>query len=178
MYVFSKTINGKETIALFARVKSEWRVITDNTDSCLTIDLYMKDFETNERTQWIHRIETEVLPHVERDPAKYEAAVDRMERMMLHASYVIKNRETFQANGLLAYGPPANESVIRRYNTIVERFSEHVKVVESFGITADITDDMAKAQKIIATAFVLSEQEKQQEKGGLNGIAGTTSFTN
>lgn len=178
MYVFSKTIDGKETIALFARVNSEWRVITDNTDSCLTIDLYMKDFKTNKRTQWIHQIETQVLPHVEKDPAKYEAALDRMERMLLHASYVIKNRETFQANGLLSYGPPGNESVIRRYNTIVERFSEHVKAVEAFGVTADTTDDMAKAQKIIATAFVLSEQEKQQKKGGLNGITGTTFFAN
>lgn len=177
MYEFLKTIDGEDVSAMFMRKGSDWYVQVNADEAKPTLDLYLNDFKDNPVTQWIHRIESSALPLIERDPESYLKVKTAMSTMLVHASDVVKNRKTLEDSGLLCYGPITQQASRARIERIMESFAEHVNNLEKFGVSGDLTNSTTKANEIIATAFVLSQEEKTNEKGGENDTGNFTKTT-
>lgn len=178
MYEFSKTIDDELVSVLFERQNGEWHVQVGVEDMVPTLDLYTKDFATNPVTKWIHSIEANALPLIERDPKNYLKVKDCLCRMLIHVQDVVYNRKMLEETGLMSYGDMTRRAVISRQNRIVENFCIHLDGIKKFKVTEDMTDDVKLAEELVGLAFILTQEEKNREKGEEDEVESTPRFTN
>ena len=173
MYEFSKTINDELVSVLFMRQDGEWHVQIGVDDAVPTLDLYTKDFATNPVTQWIHLIETSALPAIERDSKNYLKVKDCLCRMLIHVKDVVYNRKTLEETGLMSYGVVTRRAVVSRQKRIVDNFCIHLDGIKKFGVTEAMSDDVQLAEELVGLAFVLTQEEKNREKGETDELEST-----